>query len=274
MADSFVQRKLVWLEAVACDRSMPRSAVALAVLMACRYFNGETGEAWPALRTLARDLGIRSGNVHVAVERMVEAGYLRKVPGGPRATNNYAIPNRWRPPERSCWHERSAHVDMATSAHVDMSAARMPAGSEPVKEPARGTREGTPRAPRREKRDVPSGQPNHSSRLKRNTRLPRDWRCGVAELAEAERIAGWQQERADREAEKFRDFHHDNDTRASSWLRYWRNWCRKGREIDERDRDRPRSRPDRRTGMLGGRWYAAQVAAHDAGYEEGEEDTA
>ena len=61
MSRESTSRKLAWREAVARERALPRSAVALAILLACRYFNGESGEAWPAQRTLAHDLGIRSG---------------------------------------------------------------------------------------------------------------------------------------------------------------------------------------------------------------------
>ncbi len=41
MSSEFTNRKLAWLEAVARERTLPRSAVALAILLACRFFNGE-----------------------------------------------------------------------------------------------------------------------------------------------------------------------------------------------------------------------------------------
>ena len=57
MSDSeFTKRKLGWLERVVCDPSLPRSSLAVAGILALKYFNGEEGGlAWPSQRTLAED---------------------------------------------------------------------------------------------------------------------------------------------------------------------------------------------------------------------------
>ena len=242
MAANFVSRKLSWLEAIARDRSMPRSAVVVAALLATHYFNGKTGEAWPSERTLAIDTGMTPANVRMGIDRLVDARLLVRTPGGPRTSNRYRIPRRWKVPERPCQQGRSALVSNSTSAPASNSAAPLSARPEPGKEPVNGTPERTPGTRRLGKADgTARSVPRHAAgQQQRSTRLPPDWTCGDAELADARDIASWEPERARAEFERFLDYHRSEDTRGRSWSRYWRNWCRKGAEIDQRERDRPR----------------------------------
>ena len=109
MSSDFTSRKLSWLEAVARDRTLPRSSIALAVLLACRYFNNAIEEAWPSERTLASDTGMMRANVRIGIERLVAAGLLRRRSGGPHTPSRYSIPRRWKAPLRLV-HDTSAEL--------------------------------------------------------------------------------------------------------------------------------------------------------------------
>lgn len=285
MSADFTSRKLTWLEAVARDRALPRSSIALAVLLACRYFNGETHDAWPAQRTLAGVTGMTPANVHIGIERLVAAGLLHRRSGGPRTTSRYSIPKRWKASERYCLKEHSGIAGNSAGGIAGNSAAPLSAIAEPGKEPETISRERTPRRERRrsdqadalvkEVRTAPRGKRSHAGRRGRATLLPRDWACGAAELAAAKEIVAWEPDRARREFEKFSAWHSDRSTSHVNWAAAWRNWCSKGLEIDRREQSRPRHARRRPDGLLGGRWYERQKrAAHAAQYDIGEEDAA
>lgn len=277
MSSDFTSRKLSWLETLARDRTLPRSAIALAVLLACRYFNGESGEAWPSERTLAGDTGMTPANVHIGIERLVAAGVLRRRSGGPRTPSRYSIPRRWKAPERYYGQERSAIVGNSTSGIAGNSAEPLRAIAEPGNEPENRTREGTPRRPRRSDQGGVSlgstvAEPPRRPRRRRRTvpgrrghaaPLPRGWECQQAELTAAREVAGWQPERARAEFAKFVDWHSKRGNRSADWHENWKTWCTKGSEIDTRDRERTQPRKDRaRAGVVGvARWYEKQKAA-------------
>lgn len=58
---------------------------------------------------------------------------------------------------------------------------------------------------------------------------------GAAEIAVAKQVALWDEERARWEFEKCRDWFEEHGKTSKRWDITWRKWCRKGREIDERD---------------------------------------
>ena len=63
----------------------------------------------------------------------------------------------------------------------------------------------------------------------------------AGQIEEAERLAGWDAARAHEEFDKFRDYHREHASRFRDWPAAWRNWCRKGRQFDERDMGRERT---------------------------------
>ena len=259
----YISRKLMWLEAVARDRKLSRGAVVVAVLLACRYFNAESGEAWPSGRTLARDLGMTLANVQIGVARLIEAGFLRKRSGGPRTTNRYSIPRRWRAPERHC---QQCISDIASNVASDIASNVRTHD---------GTREGT--------RDRGGGRKSLDDGLREGTKkraqsrramlsrrgrakpLPREWTMSDAERAAAQEIAAWGPERAATEFAKFTTWHRDRATRSVSWPASWRTWCQNGAEIDRRNQARrasnhPSSRAARAAHGAAA-WYDRQKAA-------------
>lgn len=273
MAENFTTRKLLWLESIARDPRCRGLPLAAAVMLACRYINRRSGQAWPSLATLADDLGTWPANAHAAINKLVETGKLDRQRGRQHRTSRYAIARDWTP-------------SISVSANSDVSASAN-SGEPSISASANGTRnknietrEGTPGARRRGKvddappRKEPAPQPTQgfaSGQRGRTTRLPEDWQCGPDELAAASGIAGWEPGRARSEFERFLDYHRSEDTRGRSWGRYWRNWCHKGAEIDQRERNSPRRRGGtRESGMLGRRWYDRQqrAAAAAAGYVE------
>ena len=83
-----VVTKLKWLEAIAGDRSMPRLALAVAILIATRYLNNKTGRAWPGVDRLAQELRATRRNCQHALDRLVAAGWLLRERGGGRKLSN------------------------------------------------------------------------------------------------------------------------------------------------------------------------------------------
>jgi DNA-binding MarR family transcriptional regulator len=81
------QDKLQWLLLVTLDKRAS-SALRVATLLATKYLNRESGEAWPALETIAQDLGVDRKTASRAVDRLVSLVYLSKEPGGGRRCSN------------------------------------------------------------------------------------------------------------------------------------------------------------------------------------------
>src|SRR5262249_2975311 len=61
-----------------------------------------------------------------------------------------------------------------------------------------------------------------------------DWVPGPAEFESAQKLAGWDSERASSEFDQFRSHHKSKGTRSHDWLANWEVWCRNGFKIDER----------------------------------------
>jgi hypothetical protein len=77
MSDRFTADKLAWLEQVAIDAGLSPLARVIAMILAVRYLNRETGDAWPSVETLASDAGLKSTNpVRVALRSLENRGHL------------------------------------------------------------------------------------------------------------------------------------------------------------------------------------------------------
>ncbi|SFK79154.1 helix-turn-helix domain-containing protein [Methylocapsa palsarum] len=85
----FIRNKFLWLDQVAADGDLPPTVARLAIVL-CRYFNRESGSAWPSIERLARDLGIADRSVQRMVKLLIEHGHLEVDSGGGRnKTNRY-----------------------------------------------------------------------------------------------------------------------------------------------------------------------------------------
>ncbi|GLI92371.1 helix-turn-helix domain-containing protein [Methylocystis echinoides] len=85
----FIRDRIMWLEQVAADESLTKTAVRLAIVLN-GFFNSKTGDAWPAVGTLARRLGTSDRAVQKALRAMADAGHLTISAGGGNNTNRYA----------------------------------------------------------------------------------------------------------------------------------------------------------------------------------------
>lgn len=83
--------KLIWMGSV-CIAIKEGGAVRVAILIATRYINGKTGEAWPACETMAQKLGVSKKTVDRAIGTLVAAGHLERQSGaGPHGVNLYKL---------------------------------------------------------------------------------------------------------------------------------------------------------------------------------------
>jgi hypothetical protein len=91
MSDDHTRNLFGWLSQVARDDGLPPTAARLAIILSS-YVNRESGDAWPAVPTLARNLGVVENSVRKALRAMVAAGHLEIDAGGGRAATH-----RYRP---------------------------------------------------------------------------------------------------------------------------------------------------------------------------------
>jgi hypothetical protein len=93
---AFATAKLAVVLAVGLDDGLPKLAIRVANVMVCKYMYADNGgEAWPAIRRLAGDLGVTSERaVREALYALLERGHLtadRK----PGETTRYRIADRY-----------------------------------------------------------------------------------------------------------------------------------------------------------------------------------
>jgi len=80
--NDFVRRKEQWLRAIAADtRLLEWAPLAVAVALGS-YLNNTSEEAWPGIERLAQDLNADRRSCQRALDRLVEAGWLRRTRGG------------------------------------------------------------------------------------------------------------------------------------------------------------------------------------------------
>jgi hypothetical protein len=92
MADGSIRGRLAWLERLATDERARGLPLSCAVLLATRYINAKTGKAWPSVARLAREVKATRFNTVRALDRLVEAGYLRRERTVGRGhTNRYSL---------------------------------------------------------------------------------------------------------------------------------------------------------------------------------------
>jgi len=75
---------------IAADASLSRNQLAVYVVLTAKYWNRDTGLAYPAVRTLAPECGISKSAVWRAIHALIERGYLSPV-GLRRRTVIYKI---------------------------------------------------------------------------------------------------------------------------------------------------------------------------------------
>ncbi|WP_375159794.1 hypothetical protein [Bradyrhizobium sp. RDT46] len=262
---SFTERKLGWLEAVASDPDMQRLALAVAVKLATRYLNSKTGDAWPGIDRLARDLTANPRNVRRAITSLVEGGWLDKRRGGRGRGDS----NRYRIKMGGVLapltdDERGAQTNEKGGGRDRKRRAHTP--PEPVNESERNPGE-THRVTRL-RYSRPAGSKSTQSKP-----FPEEWVFGSAEAAIAFRSpAQWDSNRAQMEFQSFRTYHLKKGDRWLDWSAAWASWCRNGFKFNSSG-----SRRDKIVELVAGisgpeSFYGRQKAAHEARLRRQEEE--
>ncbi|MCK1478044.1 helix-turn-helix domain-containing protein [Bradyrhizobium sp. 197] len=257
---SFTERKLIWLEAVASDPNMQRLAVVVAVKLATRYLNSNTGEAWPGIDRLARELTANPRNVRRAIASLVESGWLDKRRGGHGRgdSNHYRIKMEGAHApltERI----RGAHTTDKGGARRQERGAHTP--PEPGNEPERNPGGSHPAS--RSSFSRPGRSQTSHARSNEGAPFPQKWGFGSAEAKIAlASPARWLHLRAQAEFEKFTTYHVKKGDRWSDWPAAWESWCRKGINFSSNH-----ARRDKVVELVAGvsgpnGWYSRQKTAH------------
>lgn len=89
--DRFTADKLRWIEQIATDTELSLLSRTLGVVLATKYLSRETGDAWPAVGTLAEIVGRSVTQVNAALNALEAAGHLEitRTKGGQKRTNHY-----------------------------------------------------------------------------------------------------------------------------------------------------------------------------------------
>jgi hypothetical protein len=81
MSRAFTRRKLAWLAQVNADRTIPHTAVRVALALVPYFNERRTGRAWPSLETLQSDTGLGFASVHRGIRALEQRGHLLVVWG-------------------------------------------------------------------------------------------------------------------------------------------------------------------------------------------------
>jgi len=90
-APTFVKRKFAWLDQVQADAAITPHAFELAYVLATRFLDRRTGEAWPSQETLARLLRKSDRQVRRLIKELEAAGHLTIT-----VSNRQHVSNRYR----------------------------------------------------------------------------------------------------------------------------------------------------------------------------------
>jgi predicted transcriptional regulator len=125
------QEKLKWLEMLCLEREV-HGALRVGALLATKFVNGKSGEAWPSLNTMARHLGVDRRTVVRAIQKLDTSGYLERRSGKGRAGSNRY---RLRFPDQR---ESGDKIDQATRTFLSVETG-LECPTNPKKEPQERT---------------------------------------------------------------------------------------------------------------------------------------
>src|ERR1700674_3876739 len=77
-SDDFTKRRFRWLDQVAADPAVTATGFVLAYRIA-KFFNRETGDAWPAQPTLAAAMRMDTRSVRRLCDQLEAAGHLQVI---------------------------------------------------------------------------------------------------------------------------------------------------------------------------------------------------
>jgi hypothetical protein len=234
MGDEFTRDLCRWLLQVAKDAKLSDSCCRLANVLALKYMNRIKRCAWPAVPTLAKDLGVTTRAVSNQIRRLVEAGHLRvhRDPGRGHS-NIYRLDLK--PSDSPMGKERKGEQPFRSNdGKVGTAAASSP------ELPFQKTRTEVPIEPSDEPRKEPSERrPTKrkldSSKRRNRTFIPANFTITVAHLKFAEEH-GWDSNRAHLEFKQFSNHHRSEGNTFADWDAAWRTWVLRGVGYDKRRR--------------------------------------
>lgn len=88
----FGKLRYVWLDQVVADRTVSPLAFRLAYIIACRYLNQQSGDAWPTQETLARVVEVTPRAIRKALSLLIDGGHIEVARArGRGAVNRYRL---------------------------------------------------------------------------------------------------------------------------------------------------------------------------------------
>jgi hypothetical protein len=271
--DDWVAIKFEWLALIATEihEWFP---LAVATLLAGRYFNSKTHEAWMSADTLAADLDTDRRNVQrQGLNKLMSAGLLScKGRGGHGARVHYWISDdviseirsilrkRWRATARqknsSSW-RATAPEERATARQSWRATTRQSPGvkSEKEKERVRAARDSlcppdsfaeqvegvlSGRSKRRQAKPSPQQATQRQRRRNEASDFPSDWKLGNEELSAAHRIAGWDFSKTEYEFDKFKADMLDQGATSHNWAKAWETRCYRGKDYETKQASQDR----------------------------------
>ncbi|TIW07816.1 MAG: helix-turn-helix domain-containing protein [Mesorhizobium sp.] len=165
----FTRFKFAWLRQVAADPNLPPAAAPISILIADEYLNDQTGDCWPSVDTLARQLGRGKTQTRAALQAMDGLHLaINWSAGGKGQTNRYR-PVLFRKPSGNP--EGNDSVTSVTNPPENRSQTLRNSALKPSGNPETNPYEGIPLKEPRAGR--PKAAPAHVSRS-RSTSVPRD----------------------------------------------------------------------------------------------------
>jgi DNA-binding MarR family transcriptional regulator len=245
--NDFVSQRMSWLAAIAADPKQRGLALSVAVLLVAKFFNSQTGKAWPGTERLAKDLNADRRNLRRVIDQLVDGGYLRRERNRNRGsghTNIYTMREKEGVRAPVSNEQQGGRMRPERRAYSPFKeGVRTPRILEESKMNPRNDDGARERSRDSGSRKELSTQPSKSTRPSLpSATFPPELKFGEAHAREASRIAGWDRERAQREFESCRGWHLDHDTRRMGWDQAWRNWCETGKGIDARKAERDLAR--------------------------------
>lgn len=88
----FGKLRYAWLDQVVADRTISPLAFKVAYIIACRYLNRQSGDAWPTQETLARAMEVTPRGIRKALSLLVDGGHIEVARArGRGAVNRYRL---------------------------------------------------------------------------------------------------------------------------------------------------------------------------------------
>lgn len=210
-------RQSLWLlEIKRRDDSVSAAAVHLGMLVALKYVNSKSGEAWPSQKTLAHDLQTTERSIRRDLAILVRCGFLEVVPGSGRMSSRYKLRagdgERTKTaieggPPRPGGGRTPTSTDLSRKTYNQE-------GLEQTSEPRTSSNSNSE-----------THQPPTRTRVAAHM-IPSDWKPGKIEI-EIATVLGFDAREIDALAPDFKTYWLATKIKRPGWTATWRNWVRR-----------------------------------------------